>query len=184
MKTVVFTFGRMNPPTSGHEKLYNKVLEIAESNNAIPMFFASKTQDNKKNPLLYEDKIEFLRSVLGDKVYHNGDKRTVFDILKSFVDEGFQQVIFVVGSDRVDQFQKMVEPYVGMGKDLPFEFHVESAGERDLNDIDSDVGISGTKMRQFVTEGDFESFKKWLPSNTTNDQAVRIYSLVKSGLQF
>ena len=36
--TCVFTFGRFNPPTTGHEKLIEKVASVAET---------------KKRPLLY-----------------------------------------------------------------------------------------------------------------------------------
>lgn len=183
MKTVVFSWGRVNPPTRGHEKLYNAVLSIAKKNKATPMFFVSKTQDKKKNPLSYEDKYTFLKHVLGKEVQYNGDRKTVFDVLNSFVTEGYQKVIFVVGSDRVEEFKKMVSPYVGKGKDLPFEFQVESAGERDPDDENSDAGISGTKMRQFVVDGDFASFKKWLPSKTTPKQAQEIFDLVKAGMQ-
>ena len=48
-KGVVFTFGRFNPPTNGHEKLINKVAALATGNNY--KIYASQSQDPKKNPL-------------------------------------------------------------------------------------------------------------------------------------
>lgn len=180
MKTVVFTFGRVNPPSKGHELLFNKVKEIAKANGATPEFHVSQTQDKKKNPLDYKTKTSFLKKVLGKEVQYNPEYKTVFDVLESFVGK-YDKVIFVVGSDRVEEFKKRVAPYVGQGKDLPFEFDVVSAGERDPDD-DSVSGISGSKMRQFVASNDFESFAKWLPSKTSSVQAKAIFQKVKEGL--
>ena len=44
-KTVVFTFGRMNPPTIGHEKLVNKVKAIAKKHGGEPRLYLSHSQD-------------------------------------------------------------------------------------------------------------------------------------------
>ena len=46
-KKVSFTFGRFNPPTTGHEKL---IKALAAQGGTI-MVFPSQTQDPKKNPL-------------------------------------------------------------------------------------------------------------------------------------
>ena len=54
-KAVFFTFGRMNPPTAGHEMLLNK-LAAAAGQNAYRVYL-SKSNDPKKNPLSYIDKI-------------------------------------------------------------------------------------------------------------------------------
>ena len=51
LKTAVFAFGRMNPPTTGHTKLIKKVMVVAKKEKGIPMIYPSKTEDNKKNPL-------------------------------------------------------------------------------------------------------------------------------------
>ena len=40
-KGVIFTFGRFNPPTTGHEKLMNKVTSLASGNDY--RIFASQT---------------------------------------------------------------------------------------------------------------------------------------------
>ena len=52
VKTAVFSFGRMNPPTTGHGKLIKKVMSVAKKVGGIPMIYASKTEDKKKNPLM------------------------------------------------------------------------------------------------------------------------------------
>ena len=43
---IVFTFGRFNPPTTGHEKLIQKVASVAGSNPY--RIYPSHTQNQKK----------------------------------------------------------------------------------------------------------------------------------------
>jgi hypothetical protein len=58
MSTAVFTFGRMNPPTIGHEKLVNKLRKVARLIRGQPFIYLSHSQDAKKNPLDYNSKIK------------------------------------------------------------------------------------------------------------------------------
>ena len=48
MKKVVFTFGRMNPPTIGHEKLVNKLKAIA-SKYKMDVVITSEDVDKNMN---------------------------------------------------------------------------------------------------------------------------------------
>ena len=47
----VLAFGRMNPITNGHEKLINKVKEIADKVGGSHHIVLSHSQDAKKIPL-------------------------------------------------------------------------------------------------------------------------------------
>ena len=60
-ETVVFAFGRFNPPTTGHEKLIEKVISIAGSNDYF--IFPSHTQNPKKDPLPQALKIAYMRKM-------------------------------------------------------------------------------------------------------------------------
>ena len=79
-KTVVFTFGRMNPPTTGHAKLIKKVMLEAKRVGGIPIVYPSKTEDNKKNPLSFKLKVSVLRDVFGDVIDINTRIKTPFDV--------------------------------------------------------------------------------------------------------
>jgi hypothetical protein len=48
---VVMAFGRMNPPTIGHEKLVHHVQQIAHDYGAPHHIIISHSVDAKKNPL-------------------------------------------------------------------------------------------------------------------------------------
>ena len=60
-KTVYFTLGRLNPPTRGHEMLLDKLAAAAGKNPY--RIYLSKSNDPKKNPLSYNDKIKFSRKM-------------------------------------------------------------------------------------------------------------------------
>ena len=114
-KTVYFTFGRMNPPTSGHEKLMN---ELSKKSGSNPYrVYLSQSTDNKKNPLNYNYKIKTVRkffpkharSVMLDKKVKN-----VFDAATKLYSEGYKNINMVVGSDRINEFKKLLEKYNGV----------------------------------------------------------------------
>lgn len=63
-KGVVFTFGRFNPPTTGHAKLVDKLKKEA-GGGYQPMLFSSHSNDKKKNPLDHKVKVRYLKKFFG-----------------------------------------------------------------------------------------------------------------------
>ena len=161
VKTAVFAFGRMNPPTTGHTKLIKKVMSVAFTANGVPMIYPSKTEDNKKNPLTYKTKIAVLKDVLGDIINTNTTIKTPFDVLEHLNKKKFSKVVFVVGSDRVREFKKNMSKFVESDLDNIKDFSVVSAGDRDP-DAEGVKGISGSKMREYVKKDKFKLFKAGL----------------------
>ena len=179
MKKVVFTFGRMNPPTIGHQKLVDKVNDVARSNGADARVYLSHTQNNKKDPLDYKDKIRFARKAFGKSVIQSTSK-TVFDVAKELQKSGYTDIIMVVGSDRVQEFKKILNKY--NGKDFEFDsIDVVSAGERDP-DATGVEGMSASKLRKLATEGDFETFKSGLPKKIQGD-AKQLYDKIRNTIK-
>ena len=161
VKTAVFAFGRMNPPTTGHTKLIKKVMTVAKKEKGIPMIYPSKTEDNKKNPLTYKTKIAVLKDVFGDIINTNTTIKTPFDVLEHLNKKKFSKVVFVVGSDRVREFKKNMSKFVESDLDNIKDFSVVSAGDRDP-DAEGVKGISGSKMREYVKKDKFKKFKAGL----------------------
>ena len=167
-KEVVFTFGRFNPPTTGHEKLMNKIASVAIGSNY--RIYASHSNDDKKNPLEYDEKIKVMRKMFpkhGRNIIHDSRIKNVFDIATSLYDQGFTRIVMVVGSDRVSEFSKLLNKYVGVSGrhgfyKFPDGIEVVSAGERDP-DAEGVTGMSASKMRAAAVEGDFKSFSMGLP---------------------
>lgn len=189
-KVAVFTFGRMNPPTVGHEKLIKKVLDVAKSNGAKPFVFVSHTQDAKKNPLTSKQKVKYLE--LGSRgvskgVFINDSKvRTPFDAVKYVKDAGYTDIIMVVGQDRVQTFKSAITPYIAHpdeNKSLNIDsFDVVSAGQRDP-DADDVTGMSASKMREYAIRGDYKSFRTGVLSGLSDKYAKELYDDVRAGLR-
>ena len=80
-ETVVFTFGRFNPPTTGHEKLIKKVASVAGTNPF--RIYPSLSQDPQKNPLPHSLKVAYMRKMFPRyaKNIVAGKEKTVFEIV-------------------------------------------------------------------------------------------------------
>lgn len=175
-RKLVFTFGRMNPPTVGHQKLVEAVTRIAKEIGGKPMVFLSKTQDKKKNPIPYAHKLHYAQEAFGSVVKPLPKAAaTAIDILREYSGK-YDQICMVVGSDRVPEFKKLLEKY--NGKEYNFDkIEVLSAGERDPDSEGVD-GMSASKLREAAMSGNFKAFKKGLP-HAIQALAVDIYRDVR-----
>ena len=167
-KIAVFTFGRFNPPTIGHEKLIEKVASVAKQNSAKYFVYPSHSQNAKKDPLPHAKKVAYMRAMFSS---HNKNiiaskERNVFEIATGLYNKGFTSVVMVVGSDRVQEFESLLNKYNGVeGRHGLYDFtniSVVSAGERDP-DAEGVTGMSASKMRAAAGAGDLEQFKLGLP---------------------
>jgi len=183
MKTVVFTFGRFNPPTVGHIKLAEKVKSVARSNGADYKIYGSSSHDRKKNPLSPKVKERFMKKILRDKnAVVDSKVKTAFHAMKVLSDAGYEKIIMVVGSDRVAEFKKSISRYVGPGKDYDIkEFDVVSAGERDP-EAEGVSGMSASKMRQAAKDGDINSFRMGLPDHISKKEADGIFKTLQKSM--
>ena len=168
--TIVFAFGRFNPPTTGHEKLIKKVAAVAGSNPF--RIYPSFTQTPKRDPLPHALKVAYMRKMFkkyAKNIIADKGARTGIEIATKLYKEGFKNLIMVVGSDRLKEFSVLLNRY----NDAPdkkgnqlFKFdsvEIISAGERDP-DSEGVEGMSASKMRGAAVEGDFDLFSQGLPS--------------------
>ena len=185
-KTVYFTFGRMNPPTTGHEKLMN---ELSRKSGKNPYrVYLSQSADKKKNPLDYNYKIKTVRKFFpkhARQVMLDKKVKNVFDAVTSLYNEGYKNVNMIVGSDRINEFKKLLDKYNGVkGRHGLYKFNkinVISAGDRDP-DADDVSGMSASKMRKLASDGDFTQFSQGLPRSVSNNEAKKVYNEVRRGM--
>ena len=185
-KTVYFTFGRMNPPTTGHEKLMN---ELAKKSGSNPYrVYLSQSTDKKKNPLDFKYKVKTVRKFFpkhARSVMLNKKVKNVFDAVTEMYNDGFKNITMVVGSDRINEFNTLLKKYNGVkGCHGLYNFNkinVISAGDRDP-DADDISGMSASKMRQLASEGNFTQFSQGLPRNVSNADAKKVYNEVRRGM--
>ena len=180
-KGAVFTFGRFNPPTTGHGKLVDKLKKEAKGYEVL--LFSSHSNDKLKNPLSHKDKIKYLRKFFG-RIVVDADARTVFDIANELQTNGYNKVRMVVGSDRVKEFEILLNKYNGVkARHGYYKFEsieVVSAGERDP-DADDVSGMSASKMRAYAEQGDYENFKLGVPSRNNKDKE-QLYKDIRKGM--
>ena len=182
-KHIVFSFGRMNPPTAGHSKVIDKVHSHAKEIGANHAVVVSHSQNKKKDPLHHNHKKEYLQHVHPEVNFTHSTKEHPHFLaqLKKFNQEGHTHATMVVGSDRVKQFQQLSAKY--NGKEYNYKkIRVISAGHRDP-DAEGVAGISGTKMRAHATNNDYKSFKAGLHPNHNDDHARKLFDATKQGLQ-
>jgi len=175
---VVVSFGRMNPMTNGHEKLADKIKAEAKKRNADAKLYLSHSTNPKKDPLDFKTKVKFAKKAFGPMV-QNSVARTIIEVAKELTGK-YDDLIVVVGSDRIPEFKTLLNKY--NGKDYTFKtIEVVSAGERDP-DAEGVSGMSGSKMRGFVTSDDFNSFKQGVPSKLSDSDAKALFDAVKRGM--
>jgi len=182
-KGAVFTFGRFNPPTTGHEKLVKKL--ASQKSFGDVLLFSSHSNDPVKNPLSHKDKIKYLKAFFGRQVnVIDADVKQIFQILTFLHDKKYTKIRMVVGSDRVKEFDNIINKYNSVKGRHGFykfdEIQVVSAGERDP-DMDDVSGMSASKMRAFAEKGDFESFKDGVPK-TGKRLAEKLYKDIRKGM--
>ena len=171
--TAVMAFGRMNPPTIGHAKLVDAI----KSQPGDSFIFLSQSQKPKTDPLTFSDKLRYAKFFFPEVTIGNPEVKTIIQALQKIESLGYQQLIYVAGSDRVSSFEELINKYNGVEYNFK-SIKVVSAGERDP-DADGADGMSASKMRQAAVDNDLESFKQGVPQQELADE---MFAAVRQGM--
>ncbi len=164
----VFAFGRFNPPTVGHEKLIHATEKVAAKHGVGANIIASHSEGTSKNPVPTKAKVGYLKKVVAktSTVSHSdSESPSVLQQAPKLHKQGVTHLHMVAGSDRVDEYHKLLHKYNGTHEGALFNFkhiNVHSAGSRDP-DAEGTEGVSGTKVRAMAHAGDAEGVEKALP---------------------
>ena len=188
-KTVVFSFGRFNPPTIGHERLILAVAKTAKRFRTQDFFiFPSQSVDSKKNPLDYKQKTNWMKKMFPKfrkNIVSDTSIKNAFDIAVK-LNGKYEHLVMVVGSDRVEEFKSILTKYNGIdSRHGYYEYKgidVVSAGERDP-DAEGAEGMSASKMRAAASKNDFKSFRKGVPSSLDDSDAKKMMDTVRKGMK-
>ena len=179
-KTASFAFGRMNPPTIGHKKLADAVLAQAGD----PYIFLSQSQKPQTDPLDFVTKLALARKFFPGVSVGDPSVKTIIQALTKLDSLGYDNIIYVAGSDRIQDFTELLNKYNGKADkqgNIAYTFkdiQVVSAGERDP-DAEGAEGMSASKMRAAAAKGDFEAFKSGTPEPKL---AQTMYDRVRAGM--
>ena len=182
--TAVFAFGRFNPPTIGHQKLIETVLATAEKANGKAYLFLSHKQNNKTDPLNFAEKQAYIQQYYPKLAVGDAGSNTIIKALQKIQSEGRTKIIMVAGSDRVEEFSKLLNQYNGkpdkQGNDL-YKFdsiNVVNAGQRDP-DAEGISGASASKARELANKGQEHEFSKIIMGG---DTGKKLYDIIQDRL--
>jgi len=180
--TLTVAFGRFNPPTVGHGKLLSAAKKASAGGDL--KIYPSRTQDSKKNPLDPDMKISYMKKMFPDyseNIVNDDEMRSIFNVLTTASEQGYTSVNIIVGSDRQAEFENLATKYNGELYDFE-NIRVISAGVRDA-DAEGVEGMSASKMRKAVVDGDFDAFRRGTPKELDDGDTQALFDAVRSGMK-
>ena len=183
--TLTIAFGRFNPPHAGHQQLMDVAAGSARDSEdkSDYVIVPSRTQDNKKNPLDVDAKVELMKGMFphhSKNIVNSPANRTIFDVLKKAHTDGYANVRIVAGQDRVNEFEKLSTNYNGALYAFD-NVEVLSSGERDP-DSEGVEGMSASRMRLAASENDFKTFSSGLPPEYDKKKAKQTFAAVQQAM--
>ena len=185
-REVYFTFGRMNPPTIGHGKVMDTL--ATKSGKADYKVYVSQSQNPKKDPLTYNQKVKHIRKMFpkhARNVMMDKKIKNVFDVAASLYSSGYRNVTMVVGEDRIIEFKTLLNKYNNVKARHGFynfkRINIVSAGARDP-DAEGVEGMSASKQRANASANDFVSFSQGVPRTMSNKDARSLFNDVRKGM--
>lgn len=179
--SVVEVFGRHNPPHLGHGMTFDKANEIAGNEGADQNFYTSRSQDPKKNPLPFEQKVGFLKELFpkhAEKWDTDKNIRTILGAATKAHGQGYKNFHFVGGGDRRQGMEDLLRRYNGNLYDFD-NIYSHSAGERDDDSDDPMMSLSASKLRNMVQKGDQGGFLEQFPGKGKGDIAKRLFAALQ-----
>ena len=179
--TLTVAFGRFNPPTVGHGKLLAAAKKAATDGDL--KIYPSRTQDPKKNPLDPDMKISFMKKMFpdySDNIVNDDQMKSIFDVLVN-ANGDYKNVNIIVGSDRQAEFENLATKYNGELYDFE-NIRVISAGMRDA-DAAGVEGMSASKMRKAVVDGDFDTFRQGTPKELNDNDTQALFNSVQTSMK-
>lgn len=147
MRSVIFTYGRFNPPHKGHRQMINRIINEANKTGKTPVVVVSHSHGNIKNPLTVANKVKILRNWYPNlEIMSSASNRSIAAIAKNFSPDSRM----VVGWNRKNQFR-----FLPVGEPIV------------LNRANN--APSATKARAAAMNGNANAFKNVTGYNLTNN---------------
>ena len=129
-------------------------------------------------------KISYMKKIFPEyeeNIVNDDEMRSIFNVLTTASEEGYGSVNIIVGSDRQAEFENLATKYNGELYDFN-QIRVISAGVRDA-DAEGVEGMSASKMRKAVVDGDFDSFRRGTPKELDDGDTQALFDAVRQGMK-
>lgn len=171
----VVTFGRMNPPTIGHERVAMELRRVAAATHGKPIIYLSAATGDSKNPLPPERKRQLVATAFQIETHI---AKNPFEMMRQLSGK-YDVVHIVVGQDRTGIIDQLLK-YNGIEFNFK-DIQVHNAGNRDTSSGVS--GMSASKMREFARKKDSAGFTSGLPVRLRK-HSTEIMSLIEDHLEY
>jgi hypothetical protein len=179
-----FIFGRMHPPTAGHDYLIKLAKEYADKNNADFYVFLSPSEKGDKNPVPYKARLSAFKNnpTYTDINVVENDRITTPQHAAGYLHNVLKYPIISIisGSDRKADNEETFKTPMRDGTKVNV---ISLGGERAMSgEIDpSNVStVKGSKVRALAKAGDYKAFRSSLPPNTSEEDAKALFDILKN----
>ena len=179
--TCYVTFGRFQPPTTGHGASMDAIAAAAKEGGHAGHYRIYVSQSNKpvkENPIPPDVKADILRKGFpkhAKHIYSSPKFNVIPAALEHVMVDGYRNCVYMCGSDRMNEpamrfviEHNGVQPKKGHYYNF-WDMWMESSGSRDPEG--KTFAMSGTKMRIAAQKGDWNFFKKGTPPGLSEKQA-------------
>jgi len=179
---VTVVFGRFNPPTKEHKKLFSTADRVSLGGEI--RIYPSRTQDSKQDPLNPNRKIYYMKKMfpeIEEEIINNPEMKTVFDVLMSANEDGYVNVNIVVGSDRQSEIQNLANKYNGKYYEFK-DIRVFPSGNFDA---EKDIsGVSSGMLRRAAADNNFREFKRGMTKTMDENDSRKLFNEIRKAIGF
>lgn len=178
---MVFTIGRMNPPTSGHRELISLLMKLALDNNIDNIGIVLSPSEDNKNPLSCHRKKEYILEMISN-MYNMSNIRpniicketgfpmsNIYELLKKSGIDNNSKMLLIIGEDRANAFNWLKNYFPNL----------------EIRALDRPEGaMSATKIRGFVSAKNIDAFNKAYAGILQQDTIDKLYEEISLGLAY
>ena len=160
MKSIIFTFGRFDPPTSAHVELVNEAKKMARLEGCDFLVVGNP----KKNILPLPLKKIYMKRILNENnISIHPDVKNLFDVITFLENKEYDNITLVVTNDQLNEIKRL----------LPNNINVVSGGA-----VDPD---KDTRIIECALNGDIDQMRVYLPENTSLIRAEHLMKDLQLG---
>ena len=113
-ETAVITMGRFNPPGDNHLQVIKKTEDVAAEHGGSAHILASHSEGNLRNPIPQKAKLKLLGKLVQPGTELRGtssQEPTILHAAAKLHGQGVKHLKIVAGSDRVEEYQTLLNKY-------------------------------------------------------------------------
>ena len=160
---IVAIVGDFDPPSIGHETVFNEAARLANLNKFPLRIFIN---DNSNSILPIGKRKYFIENIFPRYKKYIVEKKVSTKVFSNFLDSNFHNVIYIGPPHQINP------------NELKESFDIWSSGVRDP-EHHSTVVTSSFDMISFAKQGDLETFTNNLPSNTPRRYVKELFESIR-----